>query len=284
MFFFFFEGIALTDKDGRIVNQKNRKSVSLIAYTGVLSILVPLLVLPCWSLAGRWPWPGLLPEGFTLRGMDELFCGTSRVFPVLASSVALSLSVAALATVIGTMTARAVVYYAFRGKSLVIFAAILPLIVPATAFAMGIHVVLIYMGLADTVFGVMLVHVIYALPYTVSIMTDVTAAVGPGPEIQGQVLGAAPFQAFWHITLPLIMPGVISSVSMAYIISFSQYFLTLMIGGGKVRTLSVIMVPFIQGGDRTIAASYAMLFVLSTLAVFLLLEVLFKKFTSRLTS
>jgi putative spermidine/putrescine transport system permease protein len=68
------------------------------------------------------------------------------------------------------------------------------------------------------------------------------------------------------------MPGIMSSFIMAYIISFSQYFLTLMIGGGKVKTLAVLMVPFIQSGDRTIASAYAVVFVLSTMLVFILTE------------
>jgi putative spermidine/putrescine transport system permease protein len=64
---------------------------------------------------------------------------------------------------------------------------------------------------------------------------------------------------------------------MAYIISFSQYFLTLLIGGGSVKTLAVVMVPLIYGGDRTIASAYALLFTLSSLIVFGLFELAGKK-------
>lgn len=265
------------------MDRRKHRFLNIVAYTAVLSIGVPLLVLPFWSFIGRWPWPGLLPEKFTMRGMEELFSGTSNVLAVLLSSIVLSLTVALLAAVIGMMTARALVFYDFKGKGLVSFATVLPIIVPGTAFAMGVHVVFIYLGLADTFWGVVLVHLIYALPYTVNIMTDVTAMVGSGLEVQGQVLGVAPSRSFFHITLPLIMPGMVSSVSMAYIISFSQYFLTLMVGGGKVKTLSIVMVPFIQGGDRTIAAAYALMFVLSTLIVFIVLEILIKKYTARLS-
>lgn len=57
---------------------------------------------------------------------------------------------------------------------------------------------------------------------------------------------------------------------MAYLVSFSQYFLTLLIGGGNVRTFTVIMVPYLQNGDRTLAAGYSMLFLLVTLCTFVL--------------
>ncbi len=265
------------------MDKRRSRSLNSIAYAGVFLIIVPLLVLPFWSFAGRWPWPGLLPQGFTLRGMEELFARPSEMLSLMVSSVLLSLTVAILATVIGAMTSRALVFYDFKGKELVLFGTILPIIIPGTAFAMGVHVVFIYLGLADTFTGVVLVHLIYALPYTVNIMMDVTAMTGNGLEMQSQVLGVSPFRSFYHITLPLLMPGIISSVSMAYIISFSQYFITLMIGGGKVKTLSIVMVPFIQGGDRTIASSYAILFVASTFAVFLLLEMAIKRFAARLS-
>lgn len=264
------------------VDKRKSKILNNMAYGGVFFIIVPLLVLPFWSFAGRWPWPGLLPEGFTLRGMEELFSKPSDILSLLASSVFLSITVAILATVIGTMTSRALVFYDFKGKELVSFGTILPVIIPGTAFAMGVHVIFIYLGLADTFTGVVLVHLIYALPYTVNIMMDVTAMTGNGLEMQSRVLGISPLRSFYRITLPLLLPGIISSVSMAYIISFSQYFITLMIGGGRVKTLSVVMVPFIQSGDRTIASSYAILFVLSTFVVFILLEIMIKRFTARL--
>lgn len=256
--------------------------LKLVICLTVITIMAPVMIMPVWSFAGRWVWPQLFPEAFSMRGMEELFGKHSVVLQVLVSSIGLSVIVAVLAAVIGAMAARALVFYDFKGKELIAFSTVLPIIVPGTAFAMGVHVVFIYLGLADTFLGVILVHLIFALPYTVNIMTDVTDMVGKKLEIQAQVLGASPGRSFFQVTLPLLMPGMISSVSMAYIVSFSQYFITLMIGGGRVKTLSVVMVPFIQGGDRTIAFAYASLFVFSTAAVFVVLELLIKSFTVRL--
>lgn len=122
----------------------------------------------------------------------------------------------------------------------------LPLIVPTTVFGMGIHLLLIRVGLSDTVPGVILVHVICALPYTVSIMTDSTRAIGKKLEEQARVLGAGSLRAFWSVSMPALIPAIFSALAMAYITSFSQYFLTLLIGGGNVRTFTVIMVPYLQ--------------------------------------
>lgn len=242
------------------------------------SIFIPFTVIAVWSFSGRWAWPRLLPESFSLRGVQELFGGYSGALQVLGSSILISMVVAFLAVIIGMMTARALVFYDFRGKELIRFGAILPIIIPGTVFAMGIHVILIRLGLADNVFGVILVHLICALPYSIKIMTDNTAAFGRRLEEQALVLGASPGIVMTHITIPSLLPGIISSASLAYILSFSQYFITLIIGGGKVKTFSMMMVPYLQSGDRTIASAYSLVFIGSALLIFVIFEKAAKKF------
>jgi putative spermidine/putrescine transport system permease protein len=243
------------------------------------SILLPIVIVSIWSFVGRWSWPHLLPESLSMRGMEELFGSYSGAMQTLGSSVLLSVSVAILAVIIGTMTARALVHYDFAGKRLVEFGAILPIIIPATVFAMGIHVPLIRLGLADNVYGVILVHLICALPYTIKIMTDISVAFGRELEEQAAILGATPRQVAVDITLPSLVPGLITSGCMAYIISFSQYFLTLLIGGGHVKTFALLMIPYLQSGDRTVASAYSLIFMVSTILLFIIVDILGRKFS-----
>ena len=86
------------------------------------------------------------------------------------------------------------------------------------------------------------------------------------------VLGAGPFRAFFLVTLPSLMPGILSSMSMGFILSYSQYFTTLMVGGGRVKTIALVLVPYIQSGDRALSAVYSVAFVGSALLVFFLFE------------
>ena len=72
-------------------------------------------------------------------------------------------------------------------------------------------------------------------------------AIGNKLEEQAKVLGANTFQAFTKVTLPILSPVILSSLSMSYIVSFSQYFLTLLIGGGKVKTFAIVMFPYLSG-------------------------------------
>ena len=78
------------------------------------------------------------------------------------------------------------------GKRILDFISMAPNLVPSTVFAMGIHVVFIKMSLANTPLGVIIVHLIYTLPYTINIMRNLTESIGKDMEQQAYVLGASP--------------------------------------------------------------------------------------------
>lgn len=254
------------------------KSVLLLSLVG---IFVPMLLICVWSFTARWPWPALLPAKLTLRTAESLLFGSGKLLKLLGSSFALASATAILSTLVGICTARATELYPIRGKRLVYFGSLLPLLIPGTVFAIGIHIALIRLGLSDTVAGVLLCHVIAAVPYCITIMTDLCAAVGDRLEQQAMVLGAGPLRAFFAGSLPQLWPGILSSLSMAFILSYSQYFTTLLIGGGKVKTLSLVLVPYIQSGDRPLASIYSLAYVLSALLIFFLIEYLMHLCTKR---
>lgn len=244
-------------------------------------ILLPMGVVALWSVAERWPWPALLPEGYSLRTLQELFLGSAKLPQLLGSSIVLGFTAGALGTVVGLMTARATELHEFRGKALIRAGAFLPLLVPGTVFAMGIQMTLIRLGLSDTLGGVVLVHLITGMPYCITIMADVTGAAGKKLEEQAMVLGAHPWRAFWLVTVPELLPGILSSMSMGFILSYSQYFTTLMVGGGRVKTIALVLIPYIQSGDRALSGAYALAFVGSALVVFFIFEAMIHRLGTR---
>ena len=249
-----------------------------------IAIIVPVLLMVLWSFVQRWPWPLLLPEDYSMRTIRELLFGSANAFHLIVSSVSLSMTVALLGTVIGTLTARASEFYTFRGKSLIRFASLLPLIVPGTVLAMGLQIVFIRLHLTDTVAGVILIHLVSSLPYCITIMTDATRALGPQLEEQAIILGANSFKAFWLASFPNMIPAFLASLNMGFIISYSQYFTTLIIGGGRVKTIAMVLFPYIQSGDRPLMSAYSSFFIFSGLFVFMILELLIKKLSKETIS
>ncbi|MFO1444217.1 ABC transporter permease subunit [Bacillus sp. Bva_UNVM-123] len=241
-------------------------------------LLIPLIVIVIWSFTKIWPWPEILPSSFGIRGWAYFFEPSSKSISTLLFSIWLSFVVTLVTLAMTIPAAKALAFYQFKGKKLIEILVFAPVIVPTVTVAMGIHIQFIKMGLANTFIGVVLIHLIPCIPYTIRILQSVFEIVGEKMEIQAKVLGARPYQAFLHVTFPMILPGIISAGSMAFIVSFSQYFLTFLIGGGRVITFSMLMFPFVQSGDRMMGSVYSIVFILTTLLFLIIIEKLTNRF------
>ena len=99
-------------------------------------------------------------------------------------------------------------------------------------------------------------------------------------ENVAETLGANSFEKYYYVILPHIFPALVAGGSLTILISFSQYVSTLIIGGGEVLTLTMLIFPFISGGDMVIGSAYVVLFVLLNIAALLFMEFVLKKFYS----
>ncbi len=235
----------------------------------LLGVLAPLLPLIIWSFAHRWFFPDVLPTEWSWRAWTYVFSGSSQVAKALGNSTFVALAVTLLSALIGLPAGRALGLYEFRGKTAVLFLILTPAIMPVIAVAMGIHVAFLRVGLADTKVGVILVHLIPVMPYMVLTLTSVFANYNLDYEGQARTLGARPWQVFIHVTLPAIWPGLMVGCLFAFIISWSQYLLTLLIGGGEVITLPVLLFAFANSGDHAITAALSLVFIAPALLLFL---------------
>ncbi|WP_090553513.1 ABC transporter permease [Natronincola ferrireducens] len=250
----------------------------IMMYSIIFLLVFPLLNLVIWSFAKNWPWPYLLPQELGLRGILHLLGPSSRALKNLLFSIYLSMVVTIITLLLSIPAAKALGVYKFRGKEFFKILILAPIIVPPVAVALGIHLTFIRLGLANTFWGVVLVHLIPCLPYGIRILTNVFEIIGESMEMQARVLGATPWQTFTYVTLPLIAPGLVSAGSLVFIVSFSQYFLTFLIGGGRVITFAMMMFPYIQSGDRMMASVYSLVFVAATLVVLILMEKVIKSY------
>ena len=173
--------------------------------------------------------------------------------------------VTALSLLVALPAARVLGMRSFRGKRVLEILVLTPLLVPAVAVAIGLDITFIRLGLAGTFWGVVLVHLIPAAPYAVLVLAGVFANYDADFEAQARTLGAGPLNVFRHVTMPAIMPGLIVAGFFAFIVSWSQYVLTLQIGGGKVLTLPVLLVSTASGGDVAITGALTMVYALPVL-------------------
>jgi putative spermidine/putrescine transport system permease protein len=245
---------------------------SLRVLTGAILIVwlvLPLVPLAIWSFARGWRFPDLLPQEWSLKAWSYALSDTSGVLGSLGLTIGISLGATALSIIIGVPAGRALGMHQFRGKHLVELIILAPTIVPGIAVALGIHSVFIWLGLTNTVAGVILVHLVPTLPYIVLVMAGIFANFDPAFEAQARSLGASPLQTLWYVTLPAILPGVIVGGLFAFLVSWSQYILTLLIGGGRVVTLPLLLFNFATSGRNDITGAIGMIYILPGVLILL---------------
>lgn len=230
----------------------------------VVTVLVALPFVPLflWAFAGEWRFPDLLPTEWSLRGVASVMEPGGRVLGATLNSLLIGMAVAVASVAAGTPAGMALGGYEWRFKGVVIFFVLLPILVPPLASTMGVHLTFIRLGLADTAFGVFLVHLVPTVPYTAIIMTSIFAERTGEAEEAARTLGANPWQAFVHVTLPEVAPGIAVAGLFAFLISWGQYVLTLLIGGGSVVTLPMLLFSAASGNDPVITSALAIVFAL----------------------
>ena len=223
-------------------------------------LLLPFVPLVFWSVSRRWFFPSLYPEELSDRAWSFILSPRSEVIDGLVTSLIIATAVAVIAAFIGLSGGRALGLYRFGGKRLVELYLLAPVIVPSIAVAMGIQVLFIRYGLANSIPGVVLVHLVPTIPYVVLVMGAVFTNYDTSYEEQARVLGANPLRVFIHVTLPAVLPGLMVAAFFAFLISWSEYITTVLIGGGRVVTLPLLLFAFVRS-DPSIAAALSLFFI-----------------------
>ena len=98
-------------------------------------------------------------------------------------------------------------------------------------------------------------------------MSSVFENLGSDLEDTARTLGANPRQVFFQVTLPAIGPGLMVACLFTFLISWSQYVTSLLIGGGQFLTLPIVLFPFLSGGNAGVGAAITILFVAPALLI-----------------
>ena len=233
--------------------------------------LLALLGLAVWSAAGFWAFPDALPDGFTMRNWQQHGLGTleaaTETFLVAGAATGLALVLGA-----GLPGGRAPQRpHAHHAGLWLLY---LPLLVPQTAFLPGLQILLLSVG-ADVGRGpVILAHLVFVLPYVFLSLGDAWRAWDPRNAVVAGTLGAPPWRVFWQVRLPMLLRPILTAVAVGMAVSVGQYLPTLLIGGGRVATLTTEAVALASGGDRRAIGVYGLMQTLAALLPFALATLL----------
>lgn len=221
-----------------------------------LAILLGLVVLGVWSFAGFWGFPDVLPDGFTLKNWMRHGAGVTATLSETVI-IAVTVTCAALLLTIGCLEAeyRHGLRLTRRGMWLLY----LPLLVPQTAFLPGLQTLLLGIGADVGRAPVMLAHLVFVLPYVFLSLADPFRAWDGRVGTVAAALGASPDRVLWRVRLPMLLRPILTAVAVGIAVSVGQYLPTLLIGGGRVATLTTEAVALASGGDRRAIGVYGLM-------------------------
>lgn len=241
-----------------------RVCVVLFACTVLGFLVMPLFVVVPLSLSHD-PFFSFPIARYSLRWYEDFF-GNERWIKAVMNSLVVALATTAVATTLGTLAALGMSRHDFPCRRLVMAILISPMIVPVVIVAVGAYLFFGKLGLTDTKLGLILAHSALASPFVVITVTATLSTYDTNLSRAARSLGASPFSTFFRVTLPNIMPGMVSGGIFAFATSFDEVVIALFLTGAEQRTLPVQMFSGIRDQiNPTIMVAATLLLGISTI-------------------
>ena len=207
------------------------------------------------------------PEGFSLRWYEDMIYGTKNPWGLATkNSLIIAFFATIGSTILGTVAALGLSSRHMPYKAAFMALLISPMIVPLIISGTAIFFFMAKVGLAATHTGIVLSHIILGTPFVVITVTATLSGFDHSVTRAAASLGSNPVNTFMKITLPLIMPGVISGALFAFVTSFDEVVVVLFLAGLENTTIPIQMwVGLREQLSPTIMAVATCLIIMSTL-------------------
>lgn len=221
------ETIALHEKMQKR-QRRGRLFTYVVAIAIALWILIPIffifsMAFTTQEVVRSYP-KGFLPFiPFSTETM-RFFINSEGILPGIVNSVVVALITLILSTVIAAPAGYAISRYLFPGRNLFRLGVLVVRAFPIVVLSIPLAVLFIRLGWFDNVYSLSLVHTALALPMTILVIGSVFASVPYELEEAAQVFGCTPLQAFRHVVLPLVLPGVAASAVFTFVLSWNEVF------------------------------------------------------------
>ncbi|MEM9140905.1 MAG: ABC transporter permease [Pseudomonadota bacterium] len=221
----------MTDITGQEVSYIKRPNRVLGIYACIFLFVlyVPVLFIPMFSFNDsiyvKFPLTGFTTEWYAaLWERDSLW-------NALGNSLRVGVVVSVLVTILGVVTARAIVRYRLPGNSIIVTFIMLPLVIPGIIFGVALLILMSQMGVPLSLWTVGLGHLIVCLPFSVAVLLPRFEGFDASMEEASADLGENGWWTFWRVTFPIVLPGVIASLLLSFIISFDEVIMAFFLTG-----------------------------------------------------
>ena len=186
-------------------------------------------------------------KGFTLQWYQELF-RDAALMEALWNSILLGMLSCLFAAVIGTLGAIGMARVNYKSKGMMEYMSSIPIMVPEIILGM---VFMAFFSMLNLPFGMVTLvigHTAFCIPYVFMMVKSRLVGIDKSLEEAARDLGASPARAFWDITLPLVMPAVLSGSLLAFAMSFDDVVISIFVNGPRISTLPIKVYTQMKNG------------------------------------
>lgn len=252
--------------------KEERLGVTIGLFSGLfLVVALPVLLMVVWSVSKGWSFPALLPDEYSLDRWRQILDGAG-LLPALLNSLVISVCVTALTALIAFPTAWAMAKFKIPGKRALEIFILAPTIIPGIVVGVSVGQVLLIMGLAYSIPGVILVQTIGTLPLMIRLMIASFETLPDELLHAARSLGAGTGGVFWHIVLPLSIPGLMAGGLLSFVSAFEEFDKTFIAGAPVIQTLPIKLYTYLDPYSLQfpLAAIVSLILLVPVLVVFIL--------------
>jgi putative spermidine/putrescine transport system permease protein len=203
-------------------------------------------------------------DGMSLRWFAAIL-DNPRFINAFWLSLALGLASSVIATALALPAALAIARFRFPGRDAISAFLLSPLMIPHIVLGVAFLRFFSAVNINGTFSGLVMAHVIVILPFALRLVLASATGMDPAVERAAVSLGAGRFTVFRRITLPLILPGIVSGWLLAFITSFDELTMSVFIASPSTTTLPVRMFLHIQDTIDPLVAAVSALMIAGTL-------------------
>lgn len=234
--------------------------ITVIMYLPILFVMIYSVNLS--KLSSVW-------TGFSLKWYRDLF-RDRNVGTALVNSLILGGVSSLAAAVIGTLGAIGTARTSFRGKGAMEYIATLPMMTPEIILGMIFLAFFSLLGLPFGMSTLIISHTAFCIPYVFMQVKARLAGMDKSYEEAARDLGAGRARVFFDITLPLIMPGIVSGMLLSFAMSFDDVVISIFVTGVDVNTLPILIYTQLKTGVTPKVNALCTLMFLATLLIVVL--------------
>lgn len=211
--------------------------------------IIPLMVI--WSFAQRWRFPDLLPSRYSNHFWQLEW---DSIVSTINQSLIIAIITATITLVLALLAHEYRIKYKWQVPGYVIA---IPMLIPQLSILFGLQVVTLYLSSDSYFFWVCWAHVFFAFPFVYLALDGPWRSFDNGLTRVALSLGKSPLQAWLKVKMPILLPAIVFAWAVGVSVSLAQYLPTLMLGAGRISTITTEAVALSSGFDRRVTAIYA---------------------------